>query len=133
MNFLLDTNAFVDHLRLGPRSQVTARLLATPAGGVFLSAVVLGELVYGAIRSGPAKGAANRALVAGLARRYKVLPFDADCAEEYGKVRAHLAATVQMIGANDLLIAALAHNLTLVTHNAAEFGRVPGLALDDWQ
>jgi tRNA(fMet)-specific endonuclease VapC len=28
---------------------------------------------------------------------------------------------------------AFAHSLTLVTHNTIEFGRVPGLVLDDWQ
>jgi tRNA(fMet)-specific endonuclease VapC len=28
---------------------------------------------------------------------------------------------------------ALANGLTLVTHNTVEFGRVPGLALDDWR
>ena len=40
-----------------------------------------------------------------------------------------------MIGANDLLIAstALANGLKVVTHNTAEFGRVPGLALEDWE
>jgi tRNA(fMet)-specific endonuclease VapC len=33
------------------------------------------------------------------------------------------------------MIAAIsvAHGLTLVTHNVAEFGRVPGLAIDDWE
>jgi len=34
-----------------------------------------------------------------------------------------------------MLIAAiaLAHSLTLVTHNTAEFSRVPGLAIEDWE
>ena len=38
-------------------------------------------------------------------------------------------------GPNDLMIAAiaLAHGLTLVTHNVAEFRRVPGLTVEDWQ
>jgi len=39
------------------------------------------------------------------------------------------------IGAYDVLIAgqALERNLILVTHNAGEFERVPGLRLEDWQ
>ena len=39
------------------------------------------------------------------------------------------------IGPNDLMIAAiaLAHHLTLVTHNTTEFSRVPGLSIEDWQ
>jgi tRNA(fMet)-specific endonuclease VapC len=28
---------------------------------------------------------------------------------------------------------ALANGLTVVTHNTAEFSRVPGLKLEDWQ
>ena len=28
---------------------------------------------------------------------------------------------------------AVAHNLTLVSHNLKEFGRVPGLTLEDWE
>ena len=49
--------------------------------------------------------------------------------------RAHLAAQGTLIGPNDLLIAASAraNGLTLVTHNTAEFRRVPGLSLEDWQ
>ena len=60
---------------------------------------------------------------------------DDRAAEEYGKVRAHLAALGTPIGPNDLLIAAiaLANQMTLVTHNTTEFSRVPGLSLEDWE
>ena len=48
---------------------------------------------------------------------------------------AHLTATGQLIGPNDMLIAAiaLANGATLVSHNTSEFSRVPGLVLEDWQ
>lgn len=63
------------------------------------------------------------------------LPFDDRAAEEYGVVRSHLTGLGTLIGANDLMIAAiaLANGLTLVTHNTTEFSRVPGLFLEDWQ
>ena len=63
------------------------------------------------------------------------LPFDDACAEEYGALRATLAAAGRPIGPNDLLIAAtaLAHDLTLVTHNLREFSRVAGLKIEDWE
>jgi tRNA(fMet)-specific endonuclease VapC len=34
----------------------------------------------------------------------------------------------------DLLLAAtaIAHNLTLVTHNTRDFEKIPGLRLEDW-
>ncbi|HJT77622.1 MAG TPA: type II toxin-antitoxin system VapC family toxin [Gemmataceae bacterium] len=135
MSHLPDTNAFVDHLRHGPASRVTARLLAAPPGSVFLCSVVLAELIFGAVRSGPVNEAANRTLIARLRAQCVAIPFEDQAAEEYGKLRAYLAASGQLIGPNDLMIAAiaLANGLTLVTHNTSEFSRVPGLALEDWQ
>ena len=53
----------------------------------------------------------------------------------YGLIRAELTELGTMIGPNHLMIAAiaLAHKLTLVTHNTREFSRVAGLKLEDWQ
>jgi tRNA(fMet)-specific endonuclease VapC len=41
----------------------------------------------------------------------------------------------QLIGPNDLMIAAicLAYDITLVTHNVAEFCRVGRLKIEDWE
>jgi tRNA(fMet)-specific endonuclease VapC len=63
------------------------------------------------------------------------LPFDDAAAEIAGRVRAGLDRAGTPIGPYDLLIAAiaLAHDLTLVTHNRREFGRVPGLRTEDWE
>jgi tRNA(fMet)-specific endonuclease VapC len=132
---LLDTNSFIDHLRHGPASNVTAKLAAALPGSIYLCSVVLAELIYGALHSGPAHQAANLTLIASLRQQFVSLPFDDRAAEEYGKVREHLANLGTPIGPNDLMIAAiaLANQLTLVTHNTAEFSRVPGLALEDWQ
>jgi tRNA(fMet)-specific endonuclease VapC len=135
VSHLLDTNSWVHHLRHGPASNVTAKLASAPPGSVSLCSVVLAELIYGAYHSGTAHQPANLALVAALQRQYLSLPFDDRAAEEYGKIRAHLARLGTPIGPNDFLIAAiaLANGLTLVTHNTAEFSRVPGLPLEDWQ
>jgi tRNA(fMet)-specific endonuclease VapC len=78
--------------------------------------------------------AANLSLIAALRLQFVSLPFDDRAAEEYGKVRAELAVRGTPIGPNDLMIAsiALANQVTLVTHNTAEFSRIPGLTLDDW-
>ena len=63
------------------------------------------------------------------------LPFDDRCAEDYGAIRADLARQGNLIGPNDMMIAAIARSrdLTLVSHNLAEFGRTPGLRLESWQ
>lgn len=81
------------------------------------------------------KRSRNLALVQTIRQQFQSLPFDDRAAEEYGLVRADIPSRGLMIGANDLLIAsiALANNLTLMTHNTAEFGRVNGLLIYDWQ
>jgi tRNA(fMet)-specific endonuclease VapC len=63
-----------------------------------------------------------------------VLDFDSDRAKEFGRVRGQLLQTGISVSWVDLLIAAVAlvHNLTLVTHNTADFRNIPGLRLDDW-
>lgn len=100
-----------------------------------LCSVVVAELRYGAWRSGPTNRPANDALIDQLCAHYISLPFDDVCAKEYGGIRYNLESQGQVIGPNDLMIAAIARvaGLTLVTHNSAEFSRVPGLALEDWQ
>jgi tRNA(fMet)-specific endonuclease VapC len=134
MNFLLDANAWIGHLRQTSPT-VTKRLKQHPASDIVLCSVVLGELLYGAERSAAMYRPANQALVAALRQHYVSLPFDDPAAEEYGRLRAHLANQGTPIGPNDTMIAAiaLANKLTLVTHNTAEFSRVPGLTLEDWQ
>ncbi|HEX5273222.1 MAG TPA: type II toxin-antitoxin system VapC family toxin, partial [Gemmataceae bacterium] len=128
----LDTNSCIDHLRRGAASHVTARLAAANPGSVVLCSVVVAELIYGAHRSAQPARTMNqvRAFCAPLVS----LPFDDRAAAEYGRIRAHLASLGTPIGPNDLLIAAiaLANGFTLVTHDTAEFSRVPGLALEDW-
>jgi tRNA(fMet)-specific endonuclease VapC len=134
MKFLLDANAWIGHLRQTSPT-VTHRLSQYPASDVVLCSVVLAELLYGAERSGAAHRAANFALVSRLRSQYVSLAFDDSAAEHYGRIRAHLANQGTPIGPNDLLIAAiaLANKITLVSHNTAEFGRVLGLTLEDWQ
>jgi tRNA(fMet)-specific endonuclease VapC len=63
------------------------------------------------------------------------LPFDDRSAREYAAIRADLAMAGTPIGPNDLMIAAIARSqgLTLVTNNTAEFSRVLGLSVADWQ
>ena len=49
----------------------------------------------------------------------------------YGEIFRHLKGSGQMIGQNDLWIAAtaLAHDRPIVTRNTSEFARVPGLGV----
>jgi len=63
------------------------------------------------------------------------LEFDREDARRAGEIRALLASRGSMIGSYDVLIAgqAVARDMILVTNNTSEFGRVPGLRIEDWQ
>ncbi len=57
-----------------------------------------------------------------------------DVANHYGDIRASLQKSGQLIGNNDLWIAAHARSQdwTLVTNNEKEFLRVNGLRVENW-
>ena len=132
MTFLLDTNSCIAFLRHGPSTPLAQRLAAAAQNELTLCSVVVAELLYGAHRSAhPPKTLLQ---VRAFCALFTSLPFDDKAAEAYGPLRSTLATQGQMIGPNDLMIAAicLVHGFTLVTNNTAEFGRVAGLAIEDW-
>jgi len=134
MTYLLDTNACIGWLRHN-QAKLVARIQQERPTNIVICSVVVGELLYGAERAGAAHRVNNRIRVDQLRQQFVSLPFDDSAAEAYGKARAHLTAMGTPIGPNDLMIAAigLASGLVLVTHNTSEFGRVPGLSIEDWQ
>lgn len=132
MTFLLDTNSCIEFLRHGPSTPLALRLAATVPDELALCSVVLAELLYGAHRS--ARPPQSLSQVRAFCAPFQSLPFDDRAAEAYGLLRSTLATQGNVIGPNDLMIAAicLVHGFTLVTNNTAEFGRVAGLAIEDW-
>ncbi len=68
---------------------------------------------------------------AAMLARFDVLPMDENTAGQYERITRTLRSQNQLIGTNDLWIAAaaLAHGLPLVTNNAAHFSRVTGLSV----
>ncbi|MFE0756935.1 PIN domain-containing protein [Inquilinus sp. NPDC058860] len=127
---LLDTNILIAALKGSP--SVRQRLEDMPLGALRLSAIVLGELEFGAEKS--AQGERNRARLEALARRLPLVGIDYDTTRRYAQVRALLERQGTPIGANDTWIAAqaLAIDATLVTDNEREFSRVPELRLENW-
>ena len=129
--FLLDTNICI-YIRRRQPAQVMARFRRLKAGEAALSVVTYGELLYGAEKS-PTRTRAFRELDE-LASMMQVLPLPPEAARMYGSIRAALEARGEMIGANDVWIAAHAKatDLTLVTNNEREFKRVTGLKVQNW-
>ncbi len=132
MSWMLDTNACIRYLN-GRSPKLRAKLDASDPAEICVCSVVKAELFFGAALSNdPAKTLANQRL---FLSRFPSLPFDDAAAGAYAEIRADLTRQGQLIGPNDLLIAAIcrANDVTLVTHNVSEFGRVVGLKIEDWE
>src|SRR3972149_4603413 len=132
MKYLLDANTCIRLLNADDEG-MTRRYTAWQPADVALCSVVKGEFIYGERRG--ARVEFNLKVLEYFAAPLQSLPFDDRCAHDYGLIRADLAAQGKPIGANDLMIAAIAraHDLILVTHNTGEFSRVVGLRIEDWE
>jgi tRNA(fMet)-specific endonuclease VapC len=101
-------------------------------GEAALSVITYGELLYGAAKSEQRLMALQR--LRELVEFLPALPLPETAAPAYGEIRSELESKGEVIGNNDLWIAAhaLAAGLTLVTNNEREFRRVRGLKIQNW-
>ena len=89
-----------------------------------LTWVVAGEFAEGF-------GDISHPACAAMLARFDVLPMDEATAHQYAVITRNLRGRNQLIGTNDLWIAAaaMAHAMPLVTNNSAQFSRIPGLSV----
>ncbi len=129
--YLLDTNICI-YIRQEKPAKVLQRFRRLNAGEAALSVITYGELFYGAQKSAHRELALER--LGELVRWLPALPLPEVAGEIYGEIRFELASSGQLIGNNDLWIAAhaVASGLTLVTNNEQEFRRVQGLKIQNW-
>jgi tRNA(fMet)-specific endonuclease VapC len=129
--YLLDANIVI-YIRDKQPQAVVRRFARLRPGEAAISVIAYGELIYGAMKSTQREAGLER--LRQLSQILPALPLPEKAAETYGFIRADLASRGQMIGNNDLWIAAhaLASGLTLVTNNEKEFRRVRGLKLQNW-
>jgi tRNA(fMet)-specific endonuclease VapC len=130
MRRTLDTNICSYILRRHPQGMIE-RFAALDREQVWLSAIVAAELRFGAAKLGvPRFQVAVEAWLAG----FDVRPWPVEATAQYAHVRAALERAGKPIGGMDLMIAAhaLAEDSVLITNNAREFHRVPGLAVEEW-
>jgi tRNA(fMet)-specific endonuclease VapC len=129
--YMLDTD-ISSYIMNRASASAIRQLEAAAVGDVCISSIARSELAYG-VEVSPRRGKDQNALDI-LLRHIDVLDYPSDAALHYAEIRAFLKARGTIIGANDLLIAAHARclSLTLVTNNTREFGRVPGLKIENW-
>jgi len=130
MRRTLDTNICSYILQRHPESMIE-RFATLDRQQLWLSAIVAAELRFGATKLGlPRFQAAVEAWLAG----FDVQPWPLEATQHYAQIRAALERVGKPIGGMDLMIAAhaLAQDSVVITNNAREFHRVPGLAVEAW-
>lgn len=132
MIYLLDTNAWIQFLR-NRNALVVQRIHTHQPADLRVCTVTAAELYFGCLKS--TNPSQHRAKVDAVLAPYFCLPFDLAAADEFARIRHFLEARGTPIGPYDMQIAAIArvNGFALVTHNTAEFSRVPGLILEDWE
>lgn len=131
MTYFLDTNICIYALK-GTFPRVQQHMESHVPSEIFIPAIVLAELYYGAYKS-TAREKAIEALRE-FSAAIQIAEFDSRSAVSYGDIRSKLESTGRPIGPNDLIVAAttMSNGGTLVTHNTKEFSAVPGLLFEDW-
>jgi len=131
MSYMLDTDTCI-YIKNRRPPHVIDRFSRLQNGEVVMSLITFGELLNGALKSNQASIALKK--INQLATILPVQEMSADVAKQYAGIRRSLEKQGNIIGANDLWIAAhaIALDLTLVTNNTEEFRRVDGLKIENW-
>ena len=124
MRYLIDTSSLSRAIR---DDSLRLRRAVRDLGleQIAVSVMTLVEIEYGLTRRKAARASAIREFLA----HFDALPFEPVDARAAGVLRSKMEADGRSIGLIDTFIAAqaLVRNLTVVTHNVAEFSRVGGL------
>lgn len=131
MKYLLDTNICIYVIKQKP-AQVKNVFRQQAYGDIGISSVSVAELIVGVQKS--QRPIQNQVALEQFLAPLTIVDFDYDAATVYGRLRAGLERAGTPIGSFDLLIAAhaVALDVTLVTNNEREFGRVPHLSVVNW-
>lgn len=130
LKFLLDTNIVIYVIKKRPLEVLD--LFNKNVDRMAISSITLSELMYGAEKSQNVNK--NLEVIEDFVSHLVVLPYETGASRHYGEIQAELEKKGQVIGVNDMHIAAHARSLgmTLVTNNLKEFKRIPNLALENW-
>jgi len=127
---MLDTNIVIYVLKRRPIQVLD--IFNQNTNRMAISSITLSELIYGAEKS--QNISKNLESIEDFISHIEVLSYDQKTSQTYGQIKAKLEKNGEIIGENDIHIAAhaISQGLILVTNNLNEFRRVPNLSLENW-
>jgi len=131
VKYFLDTNTCIYYLK-GKSPRVRSQLLSKRPEEIKVPSIVKAELLYGAAKS--QQQDKNVETVKTFLLPYEIVAFGSQEAVAYAEIRAALERAGQIIGPNDLIVAATARAAggILITNNTGEFQRVDQLRVANW-
>ncbi|MBF0559903.1 MAG: type II toxin-antitoxin system VapC family toxin [Nitrospirae bacterium] len=125
---LLDTNIIIAIFAKNP--QIHDRIAGVDE--VFIPCIAIGELYFGAFKSGKVQD--NILRIDDFALNNTVLSCNSETAKRYGEIKNYLRDKGQPIPENDIWIAAMAqqYSLTLVSYDT-HFDAIENLIIEKWQ
>ena len=131
MIYILDTNIISYIIKNRDFSLIDKFETISKEHRIGVSSITVAELYYGVRKKDSQK---LEALVSEFLLPLERYSFDENAAFEYGKIRVNLESKGNIIGSNDLLIAAHTKSLdaVLVTNNIKEFNKVENLVVENW-
>ena len=129
--YMLDTNICIYVLK-NRTDKLKHKFKATK--NIYISSVTYAELFFGIENGEPLLKKQRWKELNLFTQKLIIEPFEEEAAKDYGLIRATFKKQGNLIGNNDLLIAAHARslNMILVTNNTAEFQRVSNLNIENW-
>ncbi len=131
MKYFLDTNICIYFLK-GLFPALIEQFQTKTPEEIKIASIVKAELLLGAFKSkNPSK---TEKIVKEFLLPYTIISFDDEASIIYSKIRGSLEKKGQVIGPNDLILAAtvLANDGILITNNGAEFKRIKDIKIENW-
>lgn len=131
MNYFLDSNICIYYLT-GQYPSITEVIKTKDPIHIKIPSIVKAELLVGALKS--KRRSENLKVLNTFLSYFEIIPFGDIESEIYAEIRAKLEKSGNIVGPNDLVIAAttMANSGILVTNNQKEFKRVSNLRIENW-
>ena len=131
MTYFLDSCTLISIFE-GRSQKAANKLKMALRDNIKIPSLVKGELITGAYKCHNVERKMDT--ITKILEPYETVPFDEEASEVYGRMRAELEMKGNVIGPDDMIIAAtvLSRGGIFVTSNTREFSRVKGLQIEDW-
>jgi len=131
--YLFDTDVLSNIVKTKPSPLLLEKLTKLPPDLQFSTAISVGEIYYGALRSAQGERIL-KAFEEKVFPQLTILAFDEESAKTYGKIKVRMEKRGLSASEPDLRIASIAvqHKITVITGNTKHFGNIPGVTCENW-